>query len=43
MNGILTYTEACEMPPRDLAKANLLVDRMIKEQQQAANKLRNRK
>lgn len=31
------------MPPRDLAKANLLVDRMIKEQQQAANKLRNRK
>ncbi|EPG73344.1 hypothetical protein LEP1GSC058_3106 [Leptospira fainei serovar Hurstbridge str. BUT 6] len=42
MNGILTYTEACEMSPRDLAKANLLVDRMMKEQQQATNKLRSR-
>ncbi|WP_108928260.1 hypothetical protein [Leptospira johnsonii] len=38
VNGILTYSEACEMHPRDLAKANILVDRMIKEQKQAANK-----
>ncbi|TGK18039.1 hypothetical protein EHO61_11315 [Leptospira fluminis] len=35
VNGILTYTEACMMHPRDLAKANLLVDRMIKEQKQS--------
>ncbi|MGJ4748376.1 hypothetical protein ACQV5M_18585 [Leptospira sp. SA-E8] len=40
VNGILTYSEACEMHPRDLAKANILVDRMIKEQKQAANKSR---
>lgn len=42
VNGILTYSEACKMHPRDLAKANILVDRMIKEQNQAANKSRGR-